>query len=265
VGTGHIGLARPHWFPSVPRIYEKIYSKINAGAESKGGAALKIFRWACDVGNQVSDCKLSRQPIPFLLGLKYALATKLVFSKVQAALPDVGVERVQILCFPRILGYVFNPLTVYYCYASEGHLTALVYEVNNTFGDRHHYVLPVDSAEGRSLAQSCSKRMYVSPFNAVEGEYEFHVSAPGEKLAVGVNLRVDGAPVLKAYLVANARTLSDRALVKAFAGMPAMTFKVIAAIHWEALLLWLKGLRVAKRPKQAAPLHSLSMKNKSNL
>lgn len=188
-----------------------------------------------------------------------------VVSKVQAALPDVGVERVQILCFPRILGYVFNPLTVYYCYASEGHLTALVYEVNNTFGDRHHYVLPVDGAEGRSLAQSCSKRMYVSPFNAVEGEYEFHVSAPGEKLAVGVNLRVDGAPVLKAYLAANAQTLSDRALVKAFFGMPAMTFKVIAAIHWEALLLWLKGLRVAKRPKQAAPLHSLSMKNKSNL
>jgi long-chain acyl-CoA synthetase len=81
-----ISAARPHWFASVPRIYEKIYSKIFSGAEAKGGAALKIFKWACEVGNQVSDCKLNRQPIPFGLSLKYALATKLVFSKVQAAL-----------------------------------------------------------------------------------------------------------------------------------------------------------------------------------
>lgn len=81
-----IAIARPHWFASVPRIYEKIYSKVFSGAEAKGGAALKIFNWACEVGNQVSDCKLNKQPIPFGLNLKYALATKLVFSKVQAAL-----------------------------------------------------------------------------------------------------------------------------------------------------------------------------------
>ena len=81
-----IGAARPHWFPSVPRIYEKVYSKVLGGAEAKGGAALKIFRWACDVGQQVSDCKLSRKPIPFFLNVKYGLATKLVFSKVQKAL-----------------------------------------------------------------------------------------------------------------------------------------------------------------------------------
>ena len=81
-----ISTARPHWFASVPRIYEKIYSKIFSGAEAKGGAALKIFKWACEVGDQVSDCKLNKQPIPFVLNLKYTLATKLVFSKVQAAL-----------------------------------------------------------------------------------------------------------------------------------------------------------------------------------
>ena len=81
-----IAIAQPHWFASVPRIYEKIYSKIFSGAEAKGGAALKIFNWACEVGNQVSDCKLNKQPIPFGLNLKYSLATKLVFSKVQAAL-----------------------------------------------------------------------------------------------------------------------------------------------------------------------------------
>ena len=81
-----IGVARPHWFASVPRIYEKVYSKVISGAEAKGGAALKIFRWACQVGESVSDCKLNKQPISMGLGIKYALATKLVFSKVQAAL-----------------------------------------------------------------------------------------------------------------------------------------------------------------------------------
>ena len=77
---------RPHWFASVPRIYEKVYSKVISGAEAKGGAALKIFKWALDTGLQVSDLKVAKKPIPFALGLKYALANKLVFSKIQAAL-----------------------------------------------------------------------------------------------------------------------------------------------------------------------------------
>lgn len=79
-------LAAPHWFVSVPRVFEKIYSKIISGAEAKGGAALKIFKWACTVGAQVSDLKVKKQPIPFLLGLKYKVATKLIFSKIHKAL-----------------------------------------------------------------------------------------------------------------------------------------------------------------------------------
>jgi long-chain acyl-CoA synthetase len=79
-------IARPHWFPSVPRVYEKVHSKIISGAQAKGGVALKIFNWAVKVGSQVSDLRLAKKPIPLLLGLKYGLATKLVFSKVQEAL-----------------------------------------------------------------------------------------------------------------------------------------------------------------------------------
>jgi len=79
-------IARPHWFPSVPRVYEKIHTKIISGAQAKGGLALKIFNWAVKVGSQVSDLKLAKKPIPPLLGMKYGLATKLVFSKVQGAL-----------------------------------------------------------------------------------------------------------------------------------------------------------------------------------
>ena len=77
---------RPHWFASVPRIYEKVYSKVISGAEAKGGAALKIFNWARAVGEQVSDLKVAKKPVPFFLGIQYALANKLVFSKIQAAL-----------------------------------------------------------------------------------------------------------------------------------------------------------------------------------
>ena len=79
-------IARPHWFPSVPRVYEKVHTKIISGAQAKGGLALKIFNWAVKVGSQVSDLKVAKKPIPPLLGMKYGLATKLVFSKVQEAL-----------------------------------------------------------------------------------------------------------------------------------------------------------------------------------
>ena len=79
-------IARPHWFPSVPRIYEKVYSKIISGAEAKGGVALKIFRWACGVGARVSELKQKKRPIPALLNFQYGIATKLVFSKVHEAL-----------------------------------------------------------------------------------------------------------------------------------------------------------------------------------
>jgi long-chain acyl-CoA synthetase len=78
-------VARPHWFTSVPRVYEKVHSKVVSGAEAKGGLALSIFRWAVRVGNEVSDCLLAKKPVPAGLKLRYALATKLVFSKLQAA------------------------------------------------------------------------------------------------------------------------------------------------------------------------------------
>ncbi len=79
-------IARPHWFPSVPRVYEKVHTRIISGAQAKGGLALKIFNWAVKIGLKVSDLKVAKKPIPLLLGLKYRLATKLVFAKVQDAL-----------------------------------------------------------------------------------------------------------------------------------------------------------------------------------
>lgn len=155
-----------------------------------------------------------------------------------------AIARIFMFCYPRVLGYVFNPLTVYYGFDADGQLRMMIYEVNNTFGGRHSYVLPVHEGE----LQTCVKGFYVSPFNAVEGRYSFHFNSPGRTMALGVNLSVGGQPVLKAYVSGERLPLSDGALLRSFVGFPLLTLKVIAAIHWQAAKLFCKGLRIRARP-----------------
>ncbi len=166
------------------------------------------------------------------------------------------VTRIFMFCYPRVLGYVFNPLTIYYGFDGGDRLRVMIYEVNNTFGGRHSYVLPVEEGE----LQNCAKRFYVSPFNAAEGRYSFHFNTPDDHLALGINLSVGGAAVLKAYVSGVRCSLSDGALLRAFAGIPFLTFKVIAAIHWQAAKLYGKGLRIRKRP--AAPSGGVAIQPK---
>ena len=154
-------------------------------------------------------------------------------------------------CYPSVLGYVFNPLTVYYAFDEEDRLRLMIYEVNNTFGGRHSYVIPV----GDTAAQTAPKRFFVSPFNAVEGLYGFRFTSPGDHMALGVNLSVGGKPILKAYVSGGRVELTDRALLASFASIPFLTIKVFAAIHLQALRLWWKGLRLDSRP--AGPNHTV--------
>jgi uncharacterized protein len=161
------------------------------------------------------------------------------------------VSRVFMFCYPSMLGYVFNPLTVYYGFDTDNRLRLMIYEVNNTFGGRHSYVVPV----GSEFAQKAPKSFYVSPFNAVEGHYTFHFTSPGEKMALGVALSIGEKPVLNAYVSGVRTRLSDRALLRSFLGIPFLTFKVIGAIHLQAVRLWWKGLRLKKRPQ--APNHTV--------
>lgn len=155
------------------------------------------------------------------------------------------VKRVFMFCYPSVLGYVFNPLTVYYGFDADDRLRLMIYEVNNTFGGRHSYVVPV----GTEFAQKAPKHFFVSPFNAVEGEYTFHFNYPGEKMALGVALSIAERPVLNAYVSGTRARLSDAALVRSFLGVPFLTFKVIGAIHLQALRLWWKGLTLKRRPQ----------------
>jgi hypothetical protein len=162
-----------------------------------------------------------------------------------------AVRRIFMFCYPSVLGYVFNPLTVYYGIDAEGRLRLMIYEVNNTFGGRHSYVLPV----GDTLAQSAPKHFFVSPFNAVEGHYTFNFTSPGEKMALGVALSVDGAPILKAYVSGTRKPLTDANLLRSFLSVPLLTLKVTAAIHLHAVRLWWKGLPFIRRP--VAPNHTV--------
>jgi DUF1365 family protein len=160
-----------------------------------------------------------------------------------------GIERYMMLCYPRVLGYVFNPVTIYFGVGANGQPLLLVYEVNNTFGERQTYVVPVGRHNGEdTVHQSCEKTFYVSPFNSVDGRYSFHVTPLVDEITVGIALHTDEGPLLKAFFRGERAELTDRTLVRALAGTGWLSVKVIAAIHFEALKLWLKGLRLRPRP-----------------
>ncbi len=156
---------------------------------------------------------------------------------------------IRMLCYPRLLGYVFNPLTVYFCQHRGGGLAAILYEVNNTFGGRHTYVIPAAQDRAGHVTQECSKVFYVSPFNSVAGRYRFRVDPPEQHVSIVINHCDAEGPLLYAAFKGRRAALSDRALLAVFVRYPLMTLKVIAGIHWEAFRLWRKGLRLVDRPE----------------
>ncbi len=155
---------------------------------------------------------------------------------------DPGDGRIFMLAMPRVLGYVFNPLTVYYAYDRAERLVALLYEVKNTFGGQHVYAFAVEP-EARRLAHDCAKEFYVSPFIGMDARYSFNLQPPGERLSVVINERVAEGPQLVASLTARRRPLTDRRLARLLVAMGPLTFKVIAGIHLEAVKLWWRGAR----------------------
>lgn len=168
---------------------------------------------------------------------------------------------VRLLTMPRILGYAFNPLSVYFCHRPDGALQALLYEVNNTFGERHSYLIEVDgdAASAERIQQRCAKQFHVSPFLALAMDYTFYVTPPAsdrQTLAVGVTAHDADGPVLVARMTTQRRPLTDARLLQAFVTHPLLTLKVVGAIHWEALRLWAKGAKV--HPKPQPPAHSVS-------
>lgn len=167
---------------------------------------------------------------------------------------DLTGGRVLLLCYPRLLGYTFNPLSVYFCHSADGRPALLIYEVRNTFGDSHAYVLPVKSGEvsPAGIRQEHDKRFYVSPFVAMAMRYHFRVVPPKDHVKLRILETDSEGPLLSATFSGHRRTLTTGELLRSFFSLPIVTVKIIAAIHWEALRLWLKGVRLVPRPHDAA-------------
>lgn len=152
--------------------------------------------------------------------------------------------KITILCYPRIFGYVFNPLTVFFCHRPDGTLAAILYEVTNTFNERHTYVIPVMDGRATEIRQSCDKALYVSPFMPMECRYHFIIAPPGDSVAVRINETAGTERMLYAAFEGKRRPLTDAGLLAMLMKYPLMTAKVTVAIHWEALRLWLKRVPV---------------------
>jgi len=153
--------------------------------------------------------------------------------------------RVEILCYPRILGYVFNPLSILYIYNEYNELISIFYEVKNTFGEQHTYIF--ETRNESLIKNKCNKKFYVSPFIEMDCEYNFSVSKPGNTISVIINQNDKEGRLLYASQDGNAQDLTNKNLIFNYLKHPLMTFKVIVAIHYEAFKLWLKKVKLIKK------------------
>jgi DUF1365 family protein len=167
-------------------------------------------------------------------------------------LPD---GQIFLLTHLRYLGYVFNPVSFYYCYDRAGNLAMLMAEVNSTFGERHNYWLTAACERESTAAKryTTAKRMHVSPFMSMELDYDWIFSPPGELLVAHMNTLAAGQPFFDATLQLEHGPWEAPYLHRVLATYPLMTLRVIAAIHWQALNLWLKKVPVFTHPRKLPP------------
>lgn len=184
---------------------------------------------------------------------------------------DIAGGPIRLLTMPRILGYGFNPISVFFCHTPDGALAALLYEVTNTFHERHSYLVavpsppppggggPPEAVEGAGPAlirQTADKQLFVSPFMDRDLTYDFTVRPPGDAVSVVVAVRRGDTPILTASFAGQRRPLTDGQLLRAFLTHPLLTWKVTLGIHWEALKIMFKGARY--RHRGAPPVHPVT-------
>jgi DUF1365 family protein len=176
---------------------------------------------------------------------------------------NAGVEinggRILLLCYPRIFGYVFDPLSVYFGYSKDGRLRGVLYEVRNTFGEAHTYVEPVTSGQlsVSGLRQEREKLFYVSPFNPLTMRYFFRLRPPTSNIALRILVKDISGPVLSATFAGIKQEFTTKNVAIQCLTIPFLTLKIILGIHWEAFWLWVKGMRLVRRttppPKVSFP------------
>jgi DUF1365 family protein len=166
---------------------------------------------------------------------------------------DLEGGSIRILCFPRVFGYGFNPISVWFCHGPAGELRAICYEVSNTFGEWHDYLVPVSAGDitangrGASVRTSFTKELFVSPFIDMDATYDFTTRVPDERVSMVVRESVSAGRVLIASLGARRAEITSARLLATLLRYPLVTLKVIGGIHWEALKLWRKGAPYRRR------------------
>ena len=161
-----------------------------------------------------------------------------VFNKIKKLKIKSNINKIKLLCYPRIFGYVFNPLSIFYCYKNHT-LKAIFYEVKNTFNEQHTYVFKINNSQ--RVKQSCKKKLYVSPFMDMNTFYDFKLNKPNKKLFVSIKQTDKKGLILTAVQTGERKEFNLKQLLTNFLKYPLMTVKIIVAIHFEAFLLWKKG------------------------
>ncbi len=154
--------------------------------------------------------------------------------------------KVKLFCYPRIFGYVFNPLSVFFIYNKKSKLTAILYEVKNTFGEQHTYIFKVKK-DSNLIQNMCEKKFHVSPFIGMDCTYFFRILNPSNKISIIIDQRDKDGKILYASQDGIKTQLSNKSLIKSYLKHPLMTFKIILAIHFEAFKLWIKGIKFIKK------------------
>lgn len=178
-----------------------------------------------------------------------------VGRKLREANIDVKPDKIFLSCYPRICGYTFNPLSLFYCVDKNGDALAILHEVHNTFGERHTYALQVRTEEksnGKWIHQFSEKALFVSPFAHMNMTYQFKLNVPDQRQVVAIKVFDEQGHWLSASYSAQRHMLTAATLLKAFFTIPLLSFKVILGIHWEALRLWIKKVPwYSHQPKQS--------------
>ncbi len=173
-------------------------------------------------------------------------------------LAEAGIEgaigSIRLLCCPRVLGYVFNPISVFLFHRPDGGIAATLYEVNNTFGDRHSYLVPGGCDAEGLLRHQYGKRLHVSPFMGMDMSYRFALLPPGQKVVLHIDASDSEGKLLHAAFTGSRRDLTDASILAAALRYPLVTLKITAAIHWEAARLFVKRVPFHRRPPPPAAL-----------
>ena len=187
-----------------------------------------------------------------------SLLRKWVKKNLVKAKINIKEGSIKLLCFPRFFGYVFNPLSIFYCYDKKSNLKAILYEVKNTFNEQHTYIFK-NKSNSNLILHKCRKKFYVSPFIKMKTFYNFRLSKPQKKIDILIKQDDAFGPLLMARQAGKRIILNSRNLFNEFLKHPLMSFKVIGAIHFEAFRLWLKGVKLVK--KKVNMKNSLSFEN----